>query len=336
VLDPVSDERWSRFVERAPQSCVFHHPLWLRLLRDCYRYPMSAVCVARSDGELVAGLPIAEVRSRLTGSRLVSVPFSDVCGPLVTAAGSDDALLTAVDAHRRQAGLSLEVHADVQTLPSSATSARFVHHIVPLDGEPDAVVKRVRREKRRGASRARRLGVEVRRRTDREAVGTFFRLHAATRHRLGVPTQPRRFFYGLVELFAHGLGFVLLAEWQGQPIAAAVYLQHQMVLTCKYSAWDVRHHDKYANDLIQIEAIRLAADAGCSALDMGRAELADTGLRRFKHELGAVERELTYTTAPPAKRKSGHSVPKLQRSLIQRSPGLVGELLGSALYRHVA
>jgi CelD/BcsL family acetyltransferase involved in cellulose biosynthesis len=220
VLDPVADDRWSELVKRSPDACVFHNPLWLALLRDRYRYPMTAVCLAGAGGELTAGLPIATVRSRLTGTRLVSVPFSDVCGPIVETSGHEEELLAAVDTERKRLGLALEVHAEVPSLPGSAPSDRFYHHVVPLDGGADVVLrKRVKQSKRRGASRARRLGVTVSQRVDAGALDAFFRLHVLTRHKLGVPTQPRRFFRGLAELFDHGLGFVLVAEWEARPVA---------------------------------------------------------------------------------------------------------------------
>jgi hypothetical protein len=76
VIDPIADPRWHELVTASPGSGVFHHPAWLRILRDEYRYPIEAWCVERRDGTVVAGLPVATVRSRLTGARLVAVPFS--------------------------------------------------------------------------------------------------------------------------------------------------------------------------------------------------------------------------------------------------------------------
>lgn len=337
VLDPVVDRRWARLVERAPNAAVFHHPLWLRLLYERYRYPMSAVCLAGANGELLAGLPIATVQSRLTGTRLVSIPFSDVCGPVATDGRHVEELLLAVDDERRRLGLSLELHADVDRLPGGCPSERFIHHVVPLDGGTGTVLgKRVRSPKRRGAARARRLGVTTTQRIDGRAVEDFFRLHVGTRQRLGIPTQPRRFFRGLTELFNHGLGFVLLAEWEGRPIAGAIYLQHKSVLTYKYGAWSADQHDKHANDLLQLEALRIGCESGCSAVDLGRTEPENDGLRRFKRELGAEELELRYTTAPcRGKRKSVRSLSGLQRTVIRRTPAAVGRLVGAAVYRHV-
>lgn len=337
MLDPITDARWSTLIQRAPNAGVFHHPLWLRLLRDCYGYPISAVCLVGTDGELRSGLPIATVRSRLTGTRLVSVPFSDVCGPLGTDDGLRPTLIAAVDTERRRLGLSLEIHADVADFPDSGPGDQFVSHIAPLEGGADAVLgKRVSQSKRTGASRARRQGVTVAQRTDRAAVDEFFRLHVQTRHRLGVPTQPRKFFHGLTALFDHGLGFVLVAELDGRPIAAAVYLRYRSVLTYKYSAWAAEHHDKRPNDLLQLEALRIGCELGCSALDMGRCELSNEGLRRFKREFGAEEQVISYTLAPrPSGRKSVRSLSNLQRRAIQRTPPAVGRMVGAAIYRHV-
>jgi CelD/BcsL family acetyltransferase involved in cellulose biosynthesis len=337
VLDPTTDPRWSELVERVSGGGVFHHPLWLGLLRDRYGYQMSAVCLAGSGGELVGGLPIAMVRSRLTGTRLVSVPFSDVCGPIAVDSDTERALLAAVDAERRRLGLSLEVHADVPSLPGGTTTDRFVHHVVPLEGGANAVLaKRVSSSKRSGASRARRLGVTVTQQVDSRGVEEYFRLHIETRHRQGIPTQPRQFFRGLPQLFDHGLGFVLLAEWEGRPIAGAVYLRYKSTLTYKYGASLAEHYDKRPNNLLHLEALRIGCESGCSVMDMGRTEPHNEGLRRFKRQLGAEERELSYTAAPPVrKRKRLPALSNIQRTIIRRTPAAVGRLLGAAAYRHV-
>lgn len=324
-------------MERASNASVFHHPQWLTLLRDCYGYPMNAVCIAEANGDLLAGLPIATVKSHITGTRLVSVPFSDVCGPLGATSDHETQLMAAVEARREGLGLSLEVHSDVPTLSRGCQSDRFIHHVAPLGGGTDIVLgKRISQSKRTGASRARRLGVTVTQRVDRDALDVFFRLHVGTRHRLGVPTQPRKFFRGLAELFDGGLGFVLVAEWNGEPVASAVYLRYKSTLTYKYSAWSPEHHDKRPNDLVQLEALRIGCELGCSALDMGRTELSNEGLRRFKREFGAEEHEISYTIAPcRMSRKSVRSLSTLQRTVIRRTPAAVGRFLGAAAYRHI-
>ncbi len=82
LIDPISDGEWLAFVGNSPSAEIFHHPLWLDLLRSQYGYEIQACCIGNGDG-IEAGIPIARIDSRLTGSRLVSVPFSDVCSPVL-------------------------------------------------------------------------------------------------------------------------------------------------------------------------------------------------------------------------------------------------------------
>ena len=108
LLDPRTDERWEEFVERAERATMFHHPAWLELLAARYRYDFAASCLVDDDGRVVAGLPWARIESRLTGRRLVALPFSDACPPLIEGASAEE-LARAIDEHRREAGLGLEV-----------------------------------------------------------------------------------------------------------------------------------------------------------------------------------------------------------------------------------
>src|SRR5436190_17367898 len=83
-VDPLKDPRWSRFVSEHPRSSVFHSLQWLTALTRTYNYK-STVFTCESDSEpLKSGIVLAHVNSWLTGSRLVSLPFSDHCDPLVS------------------------------------------------------------------------------------------------------------------------------------------------------------------------------------------------------------------------------------------------------------
>src|SRR5262249_56289501 len=82
-LDPLRDPRWPELVGRDPNASVFHTPGWLRALQRVYRYEPMAFTTSPPTAELTNGLLFCGVHSWLTGRRLVSVPFSDHCEPLV-------------------------------------------------------------------------------------------------------------------------------------------------------------------------------------------------------------------------------------------------------------
>ena len=80
-VDPRTDPLWSEFICNAPSS-VFHSPAWLQVLSDTYSWEPKAYVVMDDQGQPRGGLPFCRI-SDIFGSRIVALPFSDYCDPLV-------------------------------------------------------------------------------------------------------------------------------------------------------------------------------------------------------------------------------------------------------------
>ncbi|HEX7298623.1 MAG TPA: GNAT family N-acetyltransferase [Solirubrobacteraceae bacterium] len=341
LVDPIADGRWEAFLAQAPGANAFHHPAWLSLLTRSYGYPIRACCLVDSTGAIRAGLPLALVGGGLRRPRLASLPFSDECAPLT--APADDAalaaeLVAALDTLRRALGLALEVRGPVAPTTSVQVVDRYHQHEIALERDFDAVVARFRRRSQlmRGVRRAEREGLTVERRTDTGALADFYRLHLATRHRQGVPTQPRSFILRFAELFERDLGFVLVVRDGEQAIAAAVFLAFNGTLIYKYGASDASALGKRPNNLLFLEAIRWGCEAGMHTLDMGRTDIGHESLREFKLSWGAEERTLEYHQLADGHREAAQGMGLAHKvaPLIRRSPPVVGRLVGAALYRY--
>lgn len=337
-IDPISDPAWLAFLERSPSATVFHHPRWLELLREQYGYELYACCV-EDGGEIAAGIPIARIESRLTGRRLVALPFSDFCPPaLAPGAGSPAlaALGEALAEERRRTGLELTVHAALPNAPGAFVQHRFCRHLLPLAADPAEVEHRYSKSQvKRGIRKAQREGLRAERRTDDAALAAFYTLHVRTRRRLGAPTQPKRFIRRFETLFEAGLGFVELVLDRNRPVAAAVFLAFGDVLTYKYGASDERALGKRPNNLLFSEAIRWGCEEGLGSLDFGRTDLDNDGLRAFKRSWGAEEVDLSYSyfadREPPLAPRLRD---RLMAGTIRHAPPAFGRLVGEALYRH--
>src|SRR5437867_8367151 len=99
-INPLTDPRWRHFVESHPDASIFHTPEWLEALRRTYGYEPIAYAATCTAGHIKSGIPFCRVNSLLTGRRLVSLPFSDHCQPLV---GNADDLIELLEAARRDA-----------------------------------------------------------------------------------------------------------------------------------------------------------------------------------------------------------------------------------------
>jgi CelD/BcsL family acetyltransferase involved in cellulose biosynthesis len=339
-LDPLTDPRWLSFLDRARDASVFHHPSWLGLVGGRYRYAISALCVVGDRGEIVAGLPLARVASRLTGRRLVAVPFSDVCPPAYAIDAGEPAaraLAGALAAEHMRTRLDIEVRWRIDDAPGAHVVGGFLAHRLALDGDADAVLARASKSQvRRAIAKARREGVVATPGTDRAALREFYELHLRTRRRQAVPTQPKDFILGFEPLFASGLGHVMIARHEGRAIAAAVFLTYRGTLTYKYGSSDERFLDLRPNHMLFAEAIRLGCESGARELDFGRTDPQNEGLARFKRSWAADERELAYTHFAGSAPSNRHGrAERIVAEAIRRGPPATSRVIGTALYRHV-
>ena len=336
TVDPLSDPRWAKLVSTAPSALVFHHPIWLRLIQHHYGCSLGAWVVTALDGRLECGLPFALMRSRLAGTRLVALPYSDSC-PLVVAQGSsvDPGAFSRGLAHESvRRGLDLEVRATFPGGHGAHIGRTFLEHRLALEFDVAAVERKFARGHRRGITKAIRQGVVVERRTDEDALRRFYPLHLATRRRQGLPTPSKRFILDLSQLFDAGLGFVMLARQHGRDIAGAVFLTTGATLMYQLGASDVRFLRSNPNNLLLREAIRWGCETGHQTLHFGRTDLDNEGLRRFKRGWGTDESTLHCCRfGSPIQTSSGRSRKVLSRA-ISGGPPILGRLVGAAYYRH--
>src|SRR5260370_41497972 len=83
ILNPLVDRRWDELVARHPGASVFHQRGWLEALARTYGYEPYVLTSASPGEPLKDGIVLDRVSSWITGCRLVSLPFSDHCDPLL-------------------------------------------------------------------------------------------------------------------------------------------------------------------------------------------------------------------------------------------------------------
>jgi CelD/BcsL family acetyltransferase involved in cellulose biosynthesis len=334
----LDDPRWLRFVEDCPSATPFHHPSWAVMLAHCYGYRAFALVHSDRRGRILGGLPVIEVRSPPARRRWVSLPFTDECQALLHPGFAEADLVAELDATRRRAGVStLQVRAALDGPGAAAGPVAVTHHL-GLDPDPDAVYRRrLRSSVRKRISEACRDGVVVHRGATPESLTrVFYRLHVQTRHRQGVPVQPRRYFQLLWEhMLGPGKGFLLLASSGRAVIAGAVFLAWGDTVIYKYGASDAGSWSLRPNHAIFWEAIRSSCEAGRRRFDFGRTDLADVSLREFKAHWGTEELPMAYATLADRAPDAGPSGRALA-PIIRRNPPWVCRAIGEALYKHAA
>lgn len=349
-VDPLTDPRWDAFVQDHPKAGLFHSSSWIEILQRTYGY-QPAHLAQESDGAIQGILPIVVVRSRLTGDRLVSLPFSGPAGPLGSSQAVVDRLAAAAIEATAELGCSyLNIQArDDQAQPSDRRLARSQPLVCTLlSGLGDASsawasipFKTVRGQIRR----AREQGVSTRVAANREDLRIFYELHIETHRRFGIPPQPYELFEHIWDaLQPKGRLWLFLTCRNDRVITAQLCFGFKDVLGALYVGIDYRSLRWHPVKLADWVAIEMACSSGYQHYDFLLTDVGNAGLRWYKRSFGAVEIPVSHYYYPAiggasllknelTNGKSGLS--RLVRATVRRMPSPALKLLGRLVFRHM-
>jgi hypothetical protein len=341
VVDPLHDPRWLAFIDRHSRASIFHTREWLLALQRAFGYEPLVVTNAHASEELSNGIPFCVVRSRLTGDRVVSLPFSDHCEFLGDhQQGSEELLPQLATLFPTALFHYIELRPpdkDFVLPPDFRVSEHFFLHTLDLAPSIEHLFRSFHRDSvQRRILRGARAGLRCEDGNSERLLRLFFGLHVQTRRRLGLPPSPFKWFGTLAETLKERMR-IRVAFAGEKAIAAVITLHFKGTVTYKYSASDARYHRFAAVPLLLWKAIEEAKSQGARELDFGRCDLTGSGLRVFKRHWGTRESALKYWQTGCVTQRSARS--QLQRSftrpLFAHMPRWALIAIGQKLYRHI-
>ncbi len=337
LVDPISDPRWTELLRRDPRASVFHSRGWLLALRQTYSYEPLVVTTSSPSQPLTNGVVFCKVKSWFTGQRLVSLPFSDHCEPLVEA-GQDPG-----DFIEKQ---ELDQFRYVELRPVDAppvvrgenrqfrAGEEFWLHRLDLSPSSDAIFHQFHRDcVRRKIHKAERESVIYREGNTPELLEDFYGLLLRTRRRHRLPPQPKSWFRNLSRFLGDSIK-IRVASKNGRPIASILTFSFNNKLVYKYGCSDERYHKFGGMQLLLWAAIQEAKDKNYSEFDLGRCALDNSGLQIFKDRWGTLRSKLTYWRCQPGKFSADRQF-QIARKFFSLCPSTLLEVAGRSLYRHI-
>ena len=348
TIDPLTDLRWREFVERQAASCIFHHPAWLAALWRTYGYRPLVLTTCKAGEPLQDGLVFCQVKSWITGKRLVSLPFSDFCNVLTE---SNDGRVRLLASLCNSLGSEFE-YAEIRltgedrTPPGDAWTigSQFLHHALPLEASQELLFHSLHKSCiQRKVRRAERERLQYISGRSEPLLHQFYSLLLRTRRRHRIPPQPFTWFRNLADCMQDRL-LVHLALKAGQPTAGILTLSHRQTILYKYGCSDERFNQLGGMPFLFWQVIQTAKADGKHKLDLGRSETSNAGLVAFKEHLGAKRSSLTNWTCKRASAQElrPQRIVRMGRRLMPRLPAAILRLpesflaaSGGLFYRHM-
>jgi hypothetical protein len=338
-FDPLQDHRWSELVKKHPNSSVFHTTKWLSALCATYGYEPVVYTPCHPASELTSGIVFCKVKSWLTGCRLVSLPFSDHCSPLIDSDAELESVLSSICDEVETGNIEYcEVRPARFSRGMSSRlkpSDRYVWHVVDLEPTTDEIFRNFHKSAQRKIQRAERENLGYEEGNSEELLHKFYSLLVKTRKRQGLPPQPLKWFRSLMGSFGEDLKIRIALKNQ-KPIASIVTLDHKDTVTYKYGCSDAQYHPLGGMALLFWNTIQQAKASGFRRLDLGRGEIGNEGLSTYKEHWGGIRSDLCYWRHPNRLRFDESRWKKsIAERMVRLSPDRLLVVLGEILYRHV-
>jgi FemAB-related protein (PEP-CTERM system-associated) len=286
---------WDHYVRAHPAATFFHQAAWRQVIERAFRH-RTYYLVAEQDGAIAGVLPLAQVKTRLFGNTLISLPFCVYGGPLA----EDDATNAALTAEAAAIGRRLGAAAtELRFLaePTPATlgpdwvrrDALYVTFRKPIVGNDEANIKAIPRKQRAMVRKGIDHGLAAS--TGRD-VDLLHGIYAESVRNLGTPVFSRGYFRMLAETFADTMDVVTVTD-AGRPVAAVMNFYWRDEVLPYYGGGTVAARRCYANDFMYWSVMRQAAARGCRLFDFGRSKQG-TGAYAFKKNWGFSPSALPY------------------------------------------
>ena len=341
LLDPLADSRWNAFVTSHPRASVFHQTGWLKALARTYDYRPLVLTSAREGEQLRDGIVFAEIKSWVTGSRLVSLPFADHCDPLLNRGGDITGFVAWIQAqccsqpwnYAELRPLSSDLSSGLLLQPSQS----FWFHTLSLTRSLETIFSGFHANcMQRRIRRAERANLAYERSCSTENLRDFYKLLVITRRRHQLPPQPLAWFRNLIACMGAAAN-IRVARKDGNPVAATLTLRHGPGVVYKYGCSDESYHHLAAMPFLFWRLIEESKAEDAEQIDFGRTDLSNPGLAAFKDHFGAARSTLTYFRYPNPKTRGIAVMPHLPapRRLFSWMPDAIARRVGEVLYRHI-
>ena len=282
--------RWESFVERCPEATFFHRIGWRGLLEGEFRH-RTHYLLAERGGVVCGVLPLAQVKSRLFGHALVSLPFAVYGGPAADDRETADALIDAAAARAEALQVDhLELRDRVARRPDWPHQELYVTFRREIAPDPEANLLAIPRKQRAMVRKGIKNGLagEI-----DETSARFFALYADNQHRHGTPPLSRRYFERLREVFGSACEILTVVDGQGTPVSGVLSFYFRDEVLPYYAGDTVAARELAANDFKYWDLMRRACERGVRVFDYGRSKRG-TGSFDFKKNWGFEPSPLAY------------------------------------------
>ena len=285
---------WDHYVESKQNSSIYHFSAFKKVIERSFRHDAVYLAAFSKSGELCGVLPAVELKSRLFGHFLVSMPYFTYGAVLADSDSVADALYKALFEESKALGAGhVEMRATTvqkalqKEMPAKLSKVSMVRSLPEsVDQLWDDIGTKVRAQ----IKKAQRFDLSIKF-GKQELLDDFYKVFAENMRDLGTPVYSKQFFKELMSSSINKDFDIGVVYFEGKPVSTCFLMQHKGMMEIPWASALNSVNHMNVNMYMYWEVLQYAIKCKNDFFDFGRSS-KDAGTYRFKKQWGAEPKQL--------------------------------------------
>lgn len=276
---------WNTFVADHQDSTNYHQYGWRKVIEKSFGHRTMYLAATNSANTICGVLPFVQMKSRLFGSFLISLPFFNYGGLLVS---NDFIAATLLNASRKMLAGTGADHVELRHRKSCDDTMETTQHNVAM------ILDLKKNEEEQWGGLDANVCHEVCKAQQHglyivlgriELLDGFYEMFCRNMRDLGTPVYGRNFFRNVLDEFPDTARIISVIH-NGRTIASALLTWYKNTLEAPWTCSNRDFHHLCPRSLLMWESIRYAIRLGAHTFDFGRSTPDDDSYA-FNKQWGA-------------------------------------------------
>ncbi len=291
--DTIQSQAWNDYVTANPAACIHHRTEWRNIHRQSHGHSSVYLYACNRQQKIIGILPLIQLKSRLFGNQLVSMPFFQRGGAVADNPQIEQKLMQAATEYGQKLHVDhIEFRDDIareDAIPPLPVETHKVNMILPLPETEQLLWKNFSTKLRSQIRRAQRESTQVLI-GRKDLLDEFYRVYSQNMRDLGSPVQGKPFIANILATFPDN-SWLIVIRYQQRPVATSLLLGSDYTLEIPLASTLRAVNPLSINMLLYREVLKFAISRKFKQFDFGRST-KNGNTYRFKQQWGAQPKQL--------------------------------------------
>lgn len=335
---------WDSYVQNHQECSPYHLFAWQESIFEAYGHNPGSL-VAISDNTLVGVLPLVKLKIPLLGSKLISLPFCDLGGPLADSPEIAASLKHFVSSEINLNSSEIEYRENGNVIhPEDDLTGKKVRMLLPLPNCSEELFRQFKSKHRSQINKAKKNNLTFMLKRDagnQTLLSEFYQIIAENMRLLGSPVHSKKWFEEICKNYGENC-LISIVYLNKIPVAGGIVLISGSKASIPWASTIRKYNRLSPNMLLYWSLLEYCCDHGITEFDFGRSTFGE-GTYKFKAQWGALPRLLKWDNNDPTlspglnrDKRSGPDLRKIVENIWCRLPLKLTVMLGPQIRKFIS